>query len=70
MSDHTALLNRIRQVSALAPFNQWLNLHVEHAEAGRAQMETELAQTEHGRARLASTQHRSAARPCRHKPVS
>jgi len=35
MSDHTALLNRIRQVSALAPFNQWLNLHVEHAEAGR-----------------------------------
>ena len=35
MNDHTALLNRIRQVSALAPFNQWLDLRVEHAEAGQ-----------------------------------
>ena len=34
MSDHTALLNRIRQVSALAPFNQWLDLRVEQAEPG------------------------------------
>jgi len=34
MSDHTALLNRIRQVSALAPFNQWLDLHVKQAEPG------------------------------------
>ena len=34
MSDHTALLNRIRQVSALAPFNQWLDLQVEQAEPG------------------------------------
>ncbi|MBL4713583.1 MAG: PaaI family thioesterase [Alcanivorax sp.] len=35
MNDHTALLNRIRQVSALAPFNQWMDLRVEHAEAGQ-----------------------------------
>lgn len=35
MTDESALLNQLRQISALAPFNQWLDLQVECAEPGQ-----------------------------------
>ena len=49
MSDHTALLNRIRQVSALAPFNQWLDLRVEQAERRARRLERRERGTVRGR---------------------
>lgn len=35
MSNDNALLDRVRQFSATAPFNRWLDLHIEHAEPGQ-----------------------------------
>jgi uncharacterized protein (TIGR00369 family) len=35
MNSDNPLLDQLRQVSARAPFNQWLDLQVEHAEPGQ-----------------------------------